>query len=555
MVQVPRYDAPTVSPTGGLSVSVSPDAFGAQVGKATEQLGGQVERASNVIATHALKMQELHNRAQADEAMANYVIQQSELDSKHRSLEGKARADNFQTYIEQSKALRERFAAGMGNQEARRMFDNETRRYFAYSVRNEAYGVGTELKKYNTRSNQLVVDTAQTQVMGSPDDDNVFEDAVRQTKRGVGQQAENHGWTPEERKIKEEEAMSNLVQARIAAAAQADPVKAQKLYEQNKDKLTPQDRITVENKILNGKQAAGSRAGVIGEQVEKTVKADLQSILETGTPVEGLTFDQVRAARGREYAVEWEQARVDAQIVWKNTHDLPNISLDEMTRRAEKLLPAPGTADYPRQQERFKLYQRMRQEQINLREKDPALAVSKDPAVKAVLSQFGNDPMAKQVLGDARIAAQKRAGISEGMLSPITNDEAQAMMPKPVLPGTERQVYGKVIEQIKKDHGANWQAAVRTFARANNLKKADLETIGFLLRGSGSTPPPAEETRRIDWDEEVGAAEQAVQNLDDVMTPSRSAFSPGLFDTGPVPIKPTAPKKKEPLSKRILEGR
>lgn len=532
MPRVPEYDYPRVSP------NYLPDTRGAvpttsAVATSLKGVGQEIERAGDILAKHALKLQDQHNRAIVDEAASEWLIAQSDLDMKARSLEGKARVDYFKTYVDESRQLREKYSNAMGNPAAKRMFDETTRRYFAYSVRNESAGVGTALKNYNTQTNTRLEKVSRERMLGDPNSDEIFEESRQNVIRARRQEGANRSYEPEETEFQVRQAESSLWSDRVGAIANQDPERALEILETNKDKMLATDYETAATKIAAGRHKIGSRGAFLAQEIDKLIENDVQSMELTGQGVPGLTISRVNALRGPAVAAQWRADREDAQTIWWHTHDAVTLPQDRMDAQLRNLEPKAG-ADFIRQSKIYNTTKKVFDQVKSLRYTDPAASVDNDPMVQETRTNFDSrDPNGMEVIIDARLAAQTRAGIPAGNRAPITNAEAAAKM-APIwgaLPGTEPEIINNIVRDFQESYGKYW-----------------VESYAWALGTQSKLPA---ETRRIATgvlSAEINA--QARREADAIASTMKSLEGVGLA-VGEVPKKEVP--KQNSLGKKILE--
>lgn len=557
MAKVPVYNVPTASPENISDIRgyVNAQTFGAGVGAAISGIGSKIENAGDMFAANALRLQTLENQADADMAMSSWVIDQGKLDTDFMSLEGKARSEAFPAYIKKSQELRERYANSSKNPEVRRLFNQETRRLAAYSIRNAAQGVATGLKQYNTKANARLLEMARLTTTANPSSDGAFSEAWSTAERAIRQEAENRSDDPETLNYNLTQAKSKLLRERITALANDDPQAAIALYDKHKKEIQPTDRQAVESAVNSGRQKAGTQAAMFSQGIQSAVESDLKSVLETGE-FTNLTFEQVRAGLGEVAAKQWEEKRVDASIIWNRTRNLATTPKAVMDTDLAQIAPVPGSKDFARQYERFKIVKKAMEDQLELRKTDPAQSVANDPQVKEILKNFSSeDPEIFPILAQARLAAQARAGIPENERSTATLAESLPLM-KPLqamLPGQEGQVILGVAKTFQERFGPGWE---RVFTQAlfanrysNEIRQVGAVVVKKLAQGR---PIDAISAREIQTANESAATTIALppQTIDE--TPySGPVYQDEFGVLQRVPIPNPAPKV--PLSKRILD--
>lgn len=538
-LSVPEVSRGTITDTRGFATET---AFGANLGEAQANIGKEVARIGDTLGAQTLKLQQRVNQADADQATSDYVIAQAELDNEFRSREGKAQKDYLPQYVQATKQLREKFRNGLSNVDAQYLFDSETRKYMAYSVRNGAVSAATELKKYVSQSNTRLMDTAEQGVMAHPANDANFNDNLTIAKRAVNQEAANKHWTSEETQDREFKIESGLWKKRLEVLSDSDPQRTKELLEANKDKMLPTDYLQVENRINAGKHAAGSSAALKAYGIKQWVEADFQSIMQTGIGNDRLDEKMVEATLGKQAAIEFSKNRVYASSIFQATNGVATMTREQMQSVLTGMTPAPGGPDYDKELEAFNFVKKKYDGVLALRGTDPALAVAEDPAVKAATIAMGKDPNYLKPLMDARLSAQERAGVPPSRRTPITLSEATEIS-NPILsalPGKENVVIPEVIKATMQKYGDKWQQAFTFAMSAQGVPARLANPMAVALRRAGmtniNTPPP-----------EVTNADQAVAPIsgsNPVIAP------PGLKKDEKVPLSKKIEERMGPLRAR-----
>ena len=518
MPQVPYSPAPTQFQQGHSGTNYqtgsgnSADAFGAPQGAALQRLGAETEKFGDVLQKHALKMQGELNQAEADNLTTDYVIAQAEVDNKFRSLEGKTRADGLPRYIEESRALLDSFATKATTESVRKIFHSETRVFFRNGVRNEATSAAAEYKKFTTDSNLRLLTIAEEMISLNPESEDVFQASLSTANRAVRQEAMNRSWPPVEIEARAKQTESRMYAARISALAGSDPERAVSLFDEVKLKLTSSDKIDVESKIMSGRQRAGSEAEFKAFKMKQLVADDLASTVRTGEGVPGLSKASILASLGPNAAQKWTEGKVDAHKIWWHTNELATVSEADMQEQLKNITPKPGSPRFERDQAVFDAVEKMFNEQIALRQQDPARSVESDPIVKDIMKK---SPQDKTDLISARLAAQTRAGIPLNLQSPITVDEAVKLMAPlyRALPGRERDTLIEVGKTFQKIYGEEWEQAFSFALKAQRMDAKTQLTATVVMRRllQGWTPGP--QSLKVDTEIENRLAQEVAVEL------------------------------------------
>jgi hypothetical protein len=208
---------------------------------------------------------------------------------------------------------------------------------------------------------------------------------------------------------------------------------------------------------------------------------------------------------------DWQEAELEYQA-FNDINSLTEPELDDRLRETE---PKVGEELY---QIKSKLYDKALKEVEKirtLREKDPASAVSDLPGVQEAeqgIRENPGDPQFVQALAAARIDAQAKVGIPEGLQSPITKQESRVVLaPTRGLEGDAlykslEEVQGKLEEQ----YGPYARvAAAKAFEYDGRSKETAEELAGFvdgLFKGEKIS---ASQIRRLEFLNETDLATRA----------------------------------------------
>lgn len=560
MPTVPRYDVPTATPQDipDIRRDITAQTFGAGIGQALTGVGAALERGGDVLASNALRMQTLLNQADADTAATDWVIEQGKLDTEFKVLQGRAKADAYPEYAKNTVALRQKFEDGLKNQEAKRIFRQETRRLAAYSIRNAAQETATGLKQYNTESNIRVKATADLAVQGDPGNQAVFDAALQRTFEANQNEAVNSYWDREQLDLANREAESALLTKRIEALVKVDLEAAVKLAKEQQTKILGNDKNRVETAINTSRQRAGTETQMRVQEGEKVLEADVASRRATGVGLANMDGEKGRTLAstvgGPVRAQKYENDRIDAEIVYRNTADLATQTTVSMEETLARMTPDMRATDAPRQVVRFDAVKKAQDDRKKLRENDPAASVFDDPKVKEAQRTYALSPTDDnyKALGDARMAAQERAGVLPERRIPATNDEIRPMV-APIfnpVPGTEGTKITEVRDAFTKKFGREMGARVMTqalysFAYTPAVQKALSETIEGI---QNPIPIRQKQIKTNQQNRDSAAAVRAIDAIPMITPPGIPGVIGGVLKLLP---KPT----DESLSTRVLKNR
>lgn len=243
MPVVPSANIPSVAPSGNTGVGyqsaagATPQAFGAGVGEAEQGLARTVEGVGDVLAKHALKMQEDVNASTAKDLFLQGDVEVGKLTVDYNSLEGANRVNAYPGYVEAIGEVRTRLKASAPNPDVAKRFDADFARRVGYSIVDGARGAASANKQYQNQTNAAVRANTLSHIASNAQDDDRF---ALETKIGLEtfqREDEYKGSSPEVRELKDRAYTTEAWATRLASMSKADPLRARDLLEKNKDKL------------------------------------------------------------------------------------------------------------------------------------------------------------------------------------------------------------------------------------------------------------------------------------------------------------------------------
>ena len=220
-----------------------------------------------------------------------------------------------------------------------------------------------------------------------------------------------------------------------------------------------------------------------------------------------LTKNQFEKAR-----MNWQSAKMEHDAM----ADLPSLTEFELEERLALVEPEIGDDLYA---ERAKVYDQLTRQVSRIREQryeDPAASVAELSAVmiaeQGVKENLG-DPEFVQRLAATRIEAQQSVGIPEGLLSPITRQEARVLLaPTKGLEGKALQeAVIKAYDEIEEQYGPYAKVAATKALEYDTRRKEAMELMGDLLESAfRGGRPTAGDVRRLELLGEADMAERAL---------------------------------------------
>lgn len=203
MAAVPYSGVPTVNPNGpGASyqhVSTSPQTFGADVGQATQQLGGQVERAGDEAFAVAVKRQGMLNETAVTDGETEAIGEYDRIRTEYRSKQGLAAVAAQKEAEDAVRAVRANVAAKMTNPAQLRSFNMLASRQEQQVLGDISEHSATQVKAADNKSAQASLDqsVAQAGVHAVAKSDERFKDSVQTAEFQIARILTNQGYGPE----------------------------------------------------------------------------------------------------------------------------------------------------------------------------------------------------------------------------------------------------------------------------------------------------------------------------------------------------------------------
>lgn len=263
MPQVPYSPIPDVRPTSQGTPALEPRApaaaFGTNVAEAIGSVGGDLEKAGGEIFTRAMAMQDLNNRADADKAVTDYVVQMGLKHADFSAKQGRDAVNAFPDYMKDIQQLREQFGTNL-NPMARKLYDTESRGQMARTIFNGAGHAATQNKQWLIENGNAQIDLAAKTASDDPNSDQLYEQQVQRAKDSATYVASLHGFGPDTpfAQDKTQKAVSQITLTRILTMARTEPTKAMELYKQLEGNLNGPDKIHAETAVWGQTRSVGS---------------------------------------------------------------------------------------------------------------------------------------------------------------------------------------------------------------------------------------------------------------------------------------------------------
>lgn len=307
MPTVPTYNTPQVQSKAAPFVpqsgaAATPEAFGAGIGRAGQQLAATGMQAGDVLARSAIMLQQEDDRTAAKEARNDYQMslitklwgspdgQQPGL----LNLQGKAAMDAGAAAVLDLEEQRKVIGSRLASPGARKLFDEEAAGQYQQAFNNITAHVSRQRQVWQNGTSQATINNAIN--AGSL----VFQDQSERDQHLLAIRSEiwdmgaRNGWSPEQTRDEMAKAQSKFYRAGLAQQAVTDPIGAKTFLDTHRNLFTADDALALDHTL---------KAGV----TTKTAQRIADGII-SGRPVGG-TGDVAQAV-----AQEAESAGIDPKL-------------------------------------------------------------------------------------------------------------------------------------------------------------------------------------------------------------------------------------------------
>lgn len=262
MPQIPYSPVPDVQPEDRVAqppriqVYTNPDMFGANVGRAVEQLGGTIGKVGDEMFQRALAIQQIKNQAELDNLNSQFLTETAGIHANFSAQQGKNAVDGLPQYGTDLNAVRDRIQSQASNPTVARLFESTTRSQVARDLFNGAGHAGQQLKVYQNDTIKQGLDANAHSAGLSPFDDDGFQKRVDTQVALAKDGAALLGLDPDDAAAKE---VSRLWKERLTAMGRRDPFQATKLLRDNADKIRSDDYAKLDNYLDTQSHTIGAR--------------------------------------------------------------------------------------------------------------------------------------------------------------------------------------------------------------------------------------------------------------------------------------------------------
>ena len=168
---VPYSGAPTVESGGGggnqLGVRANANDFGGQIAEATQNLGQELGKTSDIASQQAIKASQMATDAATNDVIANqWGPTVSKLSNDYRTLQGKRAVDAYQPYVETLQKTRAQLLEGASNPMMKAQLDAYTSRHMVSEIDSATRWQDVQMTAYEDNSANAFV-ASQTNIAAS----------------------------------------------------------------------------------------------------------------------------------------------------------------------------------------------------------------------------------------------------------------------------------------------------------------------------------------------------------------------------------------------------
>lgn len=296
MVKVPEYQ-PSVELRPefrqDVDVRATPESFGADLGRGLEALG----RGGESLADSFARVQALEDETIARQARNNYLRDKDALqydpDKGYLQKQGQAAMDAFPQYLRDLDTLRKDTASTLTPQQ-RRVFDRAVDPLDADARRSGLIHKGNALKSFVVEEAQNGAESFKNQALLHYQNPVLWQKYTAAGQAELNALGDKLGWSPEKRKVEQQNFVSDTVKRTALRIAQNDPLAAESYMKEKAGALTADDMYALEHGLkVPLKEAQSQRAA-----------SDFVAGRQSGAG--GSAFDMIRRFEGFKTAPYWD---------------------------------------------------------------------------------------------------------------------------------------------------------------------------------------------------------------------------------------------------------
>lgn len=258
MPVVPSPEAPSVSPTGAplspfqTAAGATPDAFGAGIGQAVQGLGHQVDRSGDMLARHAIEMQNMANEELVNNSVTDAVIAEGKVTNKLNAMEGMERSNYYASgqYTRDLAEARKSIREGLPNPYAKRLFDQSTMRQYGYAEVNGARSAATAFRTASSAAAKARKEVAGDAAAHKLDDEQ-FEDSLKDVENIIKMDPDYQGKGEDVIRNEVNKEIANRWAKRIEVISYNSPERALVKLREKADVIDPNVSVRLADQVMS----------------------------------------------------------------------------------------------------------------------------------------------------------------------------------------------------------------------------------------------------------------------------------------------------------------
>lgn len=252
---IPYQPAPDVDPQGAtprLNVRADPDSFGANIGQAMRGLGGAMGQVGDELFSSAMKMQDIKNETEANNASTKYMIDAGTAQEQFQSLQGDAPHAQLQAHLDGLNKMRQDARGSLTNDAVKRAFDNQTLGEFRQLTIRSSGHAAAQLKQANVNGNKATQQVYQRDIEKGNLSEEAFQDKRQKIMDLITANGRNQNQRDIEIRNEQEKMETELALSRAKGIAVTDVQGGMDYLNAHRD-IVPADKYAQAHAQLQGK--------------------------------------------------------------------------------------------------------------------------------------------------------------------------------------------------------------------------------------------------------------------------------------------------------------
>ncbi len=252
---------------GGVSVQTSPDMFGAARWRAIGEMSQAADRVWAVGTRIVVEEQNLQNETQATEQATEYTRRANEAYGQFSQLRGQNAVNGYEGFLDSLRTIREETMGNATNPAMRRMLQARVSNYETGIMAGGARYHGQQVQEAALQAQRGAVAGAVNNAVLFRNDEARVNQEVATAEAAVREEARLQGWDGGTTAARLAERRGEVIGAQVRALLDDDPIRAQEVYNRNRERLDAGSVIALGNALeapVRARQAQNIVQGVIG---------------------------------------------------------------------------------------------------------------------------------------------------------------------------------------------------------------------------------------------------------------------------------------------------